>query len=154
MLCIFSICLLNFMYKIFIVEKLDNSLQSDIQSFLLNFWVLCHPQKGLSPFLKYKTVFMAYGPNPVLCFINKVVLEHMHAHSFTYCLALFGLPRWVSGKESTCQCRSLGFDPQVGKMSWSRIWQSVPVCLLGKSHGQRSLVGCIQSLESQGVGHD
>ena len=149
MLCIFPICLLNFMYKIFIVEKLDNSL-----SFVLNFWVLCYPQRGLSPFLEYKTVFVVYGPNPVLFLINKVVLEYMHAHSFTYCLAVFGLPRWVSGKESTCQCRSLGFDLQVGKIPWSRIWQPVPVCLLGKSHGQRSLVGCIQSLRSQGVGHD
>ena len=26
-----------------------------------------------------------------------------------------GLPRWLSGKESTCQCRRCGFDPWVRK---------------------------------------
>ena len=25
---------------------------------------------------------------------------------------IYGLPCWLSGKESTCQCRRLGFDPQ------------------------------------------
>ena len=34
-----------------------------------------------------------------------------------------------------------GFDPSVGKISWRRKWQSTPVFLPGKSHGQRSLVG-------------
>ena len=30
----------------------------------------------------------------------------------------------------------------VGKTSWRRQWQSTPVFLPGKFHGQRSLVGC------------
>ena len=33
------------------------------------------------------------------------------------------------------------FDPWVGKITWRRKWQSTPVLLPGKSHGQRSLVG-------------
>jgi len=33
------------------------------------------------------------------------------------------------------------FDPLVGKVPWRRKWQPTPVCLPGKSHGQRSLVG-------------
>ena len=33
------------------------------------------------------------------------------------------------------------FDPWVGKIPWSRKWQTTPVFLPGKSHGQRSLVG-------------
>ena len=33
------------------------------------------------------------------------------------------------------------FDPWVGKISWRRKWQSTPILLPGKSHGQRSLVG-------------
>ena len=33
------------------------------------------------------------------------------------------------------------FDPWVGKISWTRPWQPIPVFLPGKSHGQRSLVG-------------
>ena len=34
------------------------------------------------------------------------------------------------------------FDPWVGKMPWRRKWQPTPVPLPGKSHRQRSLVGC------------
>ena len=54
------------------------------------------------------------------------------------------LPRWLSGKESACQCRSRRrhrFHPWVRKISWRRKWQPTPVSLPGKSHGQRSLVG-------------
>ena len=54
------------------------------------------------------------------------------------------LPRWLSGKESTCQCRRhrrLKFYPWVGKMPWRRAWQPTSVFLPGKSHGQRSLAG-------------
>ena len=47
-----------------------------------------------------------------------------------------GLPWWLSGKESTCQC----FEPWVGKIPWRRRWQSTPVFLPGKFHWQRSLV--------------
>ena len=53
-----------------------------------------------------------------------------------------GLPRWLSGKESACQCRRHGFDPWVRKMPWRRKWQPTPVFLPGESHGRRSLVGC------------
>ena len=28
-----------------------------------------------------------------------------------------GLPKWLSGKESTCQCKRRGFDLWVGKIS-------------------------------------
>ena len=58
-----------------------------------------------------------------------------------YCLRSFGLPWWLSGKESTCQCRRHKFDPWVGKVPWRRKWQPTPVFLPGKSHGRRSLVG-------------
>ena len=59
-------------------------------------------------------------------------------------MELEGIPKWLSGKESACQsrrCRRCTFDPWVRKISWSRNWQPTPICLLGKSHGQRSLVG-------------
>ena len=41
------------------------------------------------------------------------------------------LPRGLSGKESTCQCRRHGFDPWVGKILWRRKWQPTPVFLPG-----------------------
>ena len=44
------------------------------------------------------------------------------------------LPRWLSGKQSTCQCKRLGFDPWVGKIPWWRKRQPTLVFLLGKSH--------------------
>ena len=56
----------------------------------------------------------------------------------------FELPRWLSGQESTCQCRRHRrhrFDPWVGKIPWRKKWQSTPVFLPGESHGQRSLAG-------------
>ena len=62
----------------------------------------------------------------------------------------FVLPMWHSGQESTCQCRRHGF---VGKILWSKKWQPTPVFLLGKFHGQRSLVGCMQSMACR-VGHE
>ena len=56
-------------------------------------------------------------------------------------LSIYSFPWWLSGKESTWQCRRQGFDPWVGKIPWRRAWQPTPVFLPGKSHGERSLVG-------------
>ena len=52
-----------------------------------------------------------------------------------------GLPWWLSGKESACQCRRRRFYLWVRKIPWRKKWQPTPVFLHGKSHGQRSLVG-------------
>ena len=59
---------------------------------------------------------------------------------------LLRLPRWLNGKQSTCQCRRhrrLGFNPWVRKIPWRRKWQPTPVLLPGDFYGQRSLVGYI-----------
>ena len=48
-----------------------------------------------------------------------------------------GLPWRLSDKESTCQCRTHGYDPWLGKTPWRRKWQPTPLFLPGKSHGQR-----------------
>jgi len=58
--------------------------------------------------------------------------------------AISGLLRWLSGKESACQCRRqrrCEFDPWVRKIPWSRKWQPASVFLPGKFHGQRILMG-------------
>ena len=47
------------------------------------------------------------------------------------------LPRWHSGKESTCQCRTcqrLGLNPWVKKILWRRKWPPTPVFLPGEFH--------------------
>ena len=59
-------------------------------------------------------------------------------------MMLNGLPRWCSGKESTCQCKRCGFDSWVGNIPCRREWLPTAVFLPGESHGQRSLVGYSQ----------
>ena len=57
---------------------------------------------------------------------------------------MLGLPRWLNGKESTCQCRrhrKLGFYPWFGKIPWRTEWQPTPVFSPRKFHGHRSLAG-------------
>ena len=57
---------------------------------------------------------------------------------------LAGLPRWHSGKESACQCRSCrrcGFNPWVRKLPQKRKWQPTPIFLPGNFHGWCSLAG-------------
>ena len=54
-----------------------------------------------------------------------------------------GLPRWHSGKESSCQCRRCRFDPWVRKFPLEKEMASPPpVFLPGKFHGQQSLSDC------------
>ena len=72
---------------------------------------------------------------PMPGFVNKLSLELSHSHL---------LPRWLSGKESACQCRRCRrrrFDHWVGKLPWRWKWQPTPVFLPGEYHGQRSLAG-------------
>ena len=52
-----------------------------------------------------------------------------------------GISWWLRGKEYTWQCRRCRFNPWVRKISWRRKWQTTPVFLPEKSHGQRSLEG-------------
>ena len=52
-----------------------------------------------------------------------------------------GLPQWLSGKESACSAGDTGdADLIPGSERERRKWQSSPVFLPKKSHGQRSLV--------------
>ena len=58
--------------------------------------------------------------------------------------ALLGLPKWLSGKESACQCRRRRrqeFDPWVGKSPWRRKWLPTLAFLPWLSHGQSNLEG-------------
>ena len=50
-----------------------------------------------------------------------------------------GFSRWLSGKESACQCRKFGSNLWMEKILWRREWQPTPEFLPGKSHGQRRL---------------
>ena len=64
----------------------------------------------------------------------------------------WGFPRWLTGKESACQCRRNGryrLDPWVRKIPWSRQWQPSPVFLPGESHGQKNLVATVHRVAEQ-----
>ena len=73
--------------------------------------------------------------------VHGVTKRQTRLSNWTTITFLSGLPRWRSGKESTCQCRRCKFSPWVGKISWRRKWQSIPIFFSRKFHGQRSLVG-------------
>ena len=76
----------------------------------------------------------------------KSLLKHHSLKASTLWSSAFfmvQLPGGNSGKEPICQCRKckkIRFNPWVGKIPWSRTWQSTPLFLPGKSYGQRSLV--------------
>ena len=83
--------------------------------------------------------------------------ERWHNESPVLCCCALWAPHWaylfkhieLIGKEPACQCRiykRCRFDPWVRKVPWRRKWQPAPVCLSGKSHGQRSLVGYIHEV--------
>ena len=72
------------------------------------------------------------GYSPIPCLMHTEILRGIDAR---------GASLVLSGKESTCQCRSCRFTPWVRKIPWIRKWQSTPVFLPGKSNAQRSLVG-------------
>ena len=64
------------------------------------------------------------------------------------------LPWWLSGKESTCQCRRPGFDPWVGTVPWRRKWQPTPgfleyLGMLGKSHGHSNLASVVAGVAKE-----
>ena len=65
---------------------------------------------------------------------------------------LDGLPRWLNGRESTCQCRRPGFDLWVGKIPWRRERLPTLVFLPGESHGQgawRAMVQVVAKSQTQ-----
>ena len=69
-----------------------------------------------------------------------------------------GFPRWLSGKDSACQCRKCGFHPWVGKFPGEGNGNPVssPIPLPGEPHEQRSLEGFRPSgrKESDTTEHD
>ena len=72
------------------------------------------------------------------------VCVYIYTHTHIYVSIIYGLPWWLSGKGSTCQCRRHrrpGFNPWVRKILWKREWQPTPVFLPGEFHGWRSLAG-------------
>ena len=74
----------------------------------------------------------------------RCLLQNRNSGFNLTCIAVSGLPMWLSNEESACHCRRdrrLGFNPRVAKIPWRRKGHPTPVFLPGESHAQRSLVG-------------
>ena len=98
--------------------------------------------------LKQSWLTLRLGKCSFMCFWIALLLSDLDLQSMcnsfiNFCTLIlyisFGLLRWLSGKESACQCRRLGFDPWVGTIPWRRKWLPTLVFLPGKFHGPRSL---------------
>ena len=57
------------------------------------------------------------------------------------CSQLVQVPRYLSGKDSTCNARDLDSIPSSGRFPWRRKWQPTPVFLPEEFHGQKGLAG-------------
>ena len=76
----------------------------------------------------------------MIAFRSVVILVSSQWKS-TFYSAKYGLPRWLSGKESACQCRRCSSIPGLQRFPGGGKWQPTPVFLPRESHRQRSLVG-------------
>ena len=70
------------------------------------------------------------------------------------CKSHLGLPLWLCGKESSCQCRRRGFDPKVGKIPSPRKGNGNPLqySCLGNLMDRGDYQAIIHTIER--VGHD
>ena len=48
---------------------------------------------------------------------------------------ILGLPKWLSGKETPCQCRRHWCNPWVEKIPWGRTGQPTLIFVPGKCYG-------------------
>ena len=62
-----------------------------------------------------------------------------------------GLPWWLRGKETSCQCRRYGFDPWVRKIPWSRKQQLTSVFLPGKSTDRETWWATVHEVAKSGT---
>ena len=93
--------------------------------------------------------FLKYGRSDILpsC-ISRLIFKN--TYYFKDLLTLqSGLPWWLSGKESSCQCMRCRFDSWIWKIPWRRKWPPTPVFLPGKSHGQRDLEGTVHGVTKE-----
>ena len=94
-------------------------------------WVARWSNGENSSLEKRRSQFESSGITQTMwCYVRDFILsETPVTHLST---AYNGLPRWLGGKEPTCQCRRrrrYGLDPWVGKIPWRRKWPPTSVCL-------------------------
>ena len=103
------------------------------------------------PIYFFLTVWFLYLRYPLKLCLNLSHFSSKLIHylcvfwfSFNSLFNVYCFPGGASGREPACPCMRLNrheFNPWVWEIPWSGAWQSTPVVLLGKFHGQRSLAG-------------
>ena len=83
-----------------------------------------------------------------------IFLSILIVPEYTLCLGCPGSTVVKNPSANTGDARDPGLIPGLGRIPGGKKWQPTPVFLSGKFHGQRSLVGGLQSMRSQRVGHD
>ena len=86
-----------------------------------------HINKSVWYYIRFKSKF---NLNKDLAFVIKSLFK--------------GFPGGSVARKSACNAADIGdvgLIPGLGKIPWRREWQSTPVFLPGKIHGQMSLVG-------------
>ena len=102
---------------------LDTTCEWDYEDFFSScVWLI---SLSIMPSHPHMLLQMARSP---FVSLNNIHIMYIHIHIYTN---IYGLPWWLSGKESTCN--TSGFDSWVGKSAWRRKWQHTPVFLPGKS---------------------
>ena len=139
-----------------IMQRVQEVMGNGIQQKKWWFWVVYHVIWGKSPYrldiwllIWLMVIFHSFLPDTwrhhfafsmSMCIYKLIVLNDVIFYFIFIQVVRF--PRWLSGKESACQCRRWRFDFCVGRVLWRRKWQPTSVYLPVKSHGQRSLAGC------------
>ena len=132
--------------QLYSLMKVKKQTISVLNSILILPWYLPFLLPLLSSLFKvpafkmfaYFNYLKSFWEQKGLCSVQPI--NELKINRSFYCLGC-GLARWLSGKESACQCRRHRFHFWVGKIPWRRKWQPTPVFLPGESHGQRSLAG-------------
>ena len=100
---------------------------------ILHIWMLSHCDRIALMFQGSYTGLTETNEEQLIGKISRVYLE-------SPILRITGASPVDSGKESACNAGDPVLIP-VGKIPWRRKWQPTPVCLPGKFHGRRILVG-------------
>ena len=79
-------------------------------------------------------LFLGIKFSKQLCFYTAMVSSSRYPWNIIKYLIHMGHPRYLSAKESTCQCTRSSFDPWFGKIPWRREWQLTTVFMTGKFH--------------------
>ena len=82
--------------------------------------------------------YLHLRPSGSILYVWTIVTPFLFLKDLKY---IIRLPWWLCDEEPAWQCRRGRFNSQYRKIFWWRKWQPSPVFLLGKYHGQRSLVG-------------